>query len=473
MDLLAPLKKITGFSYDAVSNKGRRRPPHGRLRNEDVELSPSDRRKLVATTRDLQRNFAIAAWAIRKHLDYVSSFTFQSRTADPALNQRIEELMAWWALPWNCDVASRHPLRRLIRLLEARKTVDGDAFLLKLSSGMIQAIEGDRVRTPTSNLPAGFDASTWAHGVKVTPSGRAMAFAICDRLQTGSGFVYRTTIPARHILHHASFDRFDQVRGVSPIAAALNSFQDVYESVDYALMRAKVSQLFALAFYRDSDTSLGELAGEGEGQTEPYKIDFGKGPQVLDLEPGDKAEFLESQQPSSEFQNFMQVMISVCLKSLDIPYSFYSEDFTNFYGSRGAVMQYLKSCESKREDLKLILDQLTRWRLGLFVQDGELELPNGMTTEQLKWDWVPAGVPWWDPAKEIRGDQMAVAAGFDTRTDIIRRRTGRDFRDVIDKLAEEQAYIQSRGVLITGADPSIYAPDPVVAPAAEGDSSDD
>ena len=35
------------------------------------------------------------------------------------------------------------------------------------------------------------------------------------------------------------------------------------------------------------------------------------------LDPGDKAEFLESKSPSTEFQAFSQVMVSVALKALD------------------------------------------------------------------------------------------------------------------------------------------------------------
>jgi hypothetical protein len=62
------------FGYDAVESKNRRQAPTGRLRSEDKELLPHQRRKLTSAARDIHRNFTIAAWAIRKHLDYVSTF---------------------------------------------------------------------------------------------------------------------------------------------------------------------------------------------------------------------------------------------------------------------------------------------------------------------------------------------------------------------------------------------------------------
>jgi hypothetical protein len=38
----------------------------------------------------------IAAWAIRKHLDFVSTFSFHARTDDDDLNMLLERKMAEW-----------------------------------------------------------------------------------------------------------------------------------------------------------------------------------------------------------------------------------------------------------------------------------------------------------------------------------------------------------------------------------------
>src|SRR5699024_6373546 len=340
------------FVYDAAQNSPRRRSRSVNLKSEDTILPQSQRRKLVSTTRDLQRNFALAAWAIRKHLDYVSSFNFQSHIeGEPKLNKQIEDLMTWWARPWNVDVAARHPLRRMIRILEAKRCVDGDVFLIKLSSGKLQANESDKDRNPSINTPPGHNPDQWVQGVKVTKAGRATKYLICERNKQG-GFRYKSEIPAKYVLQHAFWDRFDQVRGVSPIAAALNSFGDVSENVEYALAKAKVAQMFALTFTTESSLDFGAQGDQpldkyGNPKT-PYQIHFDKGPQFLDLDPGDKAEFLESNQPSSQFADFMQQVIALSLKSLDLPYSFHDESFTNFFGSRAAMMQYLKDRKSTR-----------------------------------------------------------------------------------------------------------------------------
>jgi len=437
------------FTYDAVTDKDRRRPPVTRLRTEDEELTQTQRGQLITSTRDLYRNFALAAWAIRKHLDYVSTFRFQSRSGLPGgVDDRIEGLMRWWMRAGNFDVAGRHPLRRMIRLAEARAVLDGDVFLMRLTDGRVQAIEGDRVRTPNviegANAPA---PASLVHGVELAPEGRVLRYAVCKRLGGEGRFQLERMVPVENLLQHAFFDRFDQVRGVSPIAAALNSFQDVYEGIDYALAKAKVAQLFALAFYRESLEPPGIVETEEDEEGKPkYKIDFSRGPVMMDLEPGDRAEFLESHQPSSEFQSFCQVVISASLKALDIPFSFFDEAYTNYSGARQALLQYEQAAEDKQQNIRDdLLDPLTTWRLGLWIANGKLQLPVGTRFEALRWEWIPAGIPWIDPLKEVQADVTAIGAALASRTRILKMQ-GADFFDVADELAAENQYLEALGL---------------------------
>jgi len=80
MNLVDVHGKPLTFTYDAISGTGKRRQSSPLLRSEDRELWPFQRKQLVANTRDLQRNFAIAAWMIRRHLDYVTTMTFHARS---------------------------------------------------------------------------------------------------------------------------------------------------------------------------------------------------------------------------------------------------------------------------------------------------------------------------------------------------------------------------------------------------------
>lgn len=158
------------------------------------------------------------------------------------------------------------------------------------------------------------------HGVRVDESGRTLAYGVHRRNAQG-GFTLERMVPAGHAELLAYYDRFDQVRGVSPLATAHNRFRDVYENFEYALAKSKVAQLFGLTFYRDATDAAAPLE-ENEDSTDDapkYGIDFGRGPVVLDLDPGDKAEFLENRTPSTEFAVFTEKMLSLSLRALDIP----------------------------------------------------------------------------------------------------------------------------------------------------------
>jgi len=439
----------TAFGYDAVVDKHRRKPPKTGLLGEDAQLSPRDRKKLLGSVRDLRRNLTICAWAIRKHLDYVSSFSFQSRTGNEELNDRIEELMEWWSRPRNCDVAKRHSLPRMIRLLEECRTIDGDVFLLKLSDGRLQAIEGDRIQTPSSGVPRGLKASKLTHGVQTDSHGAAEAYCVCKRTPVGS-YKFERFLRAGFVVHHGFFDRFDQVRGISPLAGAINAFQDVYEATDYALAKMKVAQLFGLIFYRNTveavaaQTTGSDSDRDGREDSE-QEVDFGRGPVQLDLEIDEKAEWLESKTPAPEFGAFLQKVIAAGLKALDLPYSFFDESFTNYSGSRQALLQYEQSAEVKRGDVRMLLNDITAWRLRAFVQDGVLELPADIPVERLRWEWIPRGIPWIDPLKEVNADVQAIGAALSSRTRVLRRQ-GLDFGSLARELAAENKVLDELGL---------------------------
>jgi len=443
------------YAASAEVNTKRRAVPKVDHRSEDLILGPSSRSKLVASARDINRNFAIAAWAVRRHLDYVSTFQFHARSKDSGLNTDIEELLTEWQKRKNCDAARRHRFPKLIRLAECRRTLDGDVGVLKLRDGRLQGIEGDRIRDPRGDQVAAL--GEWTHGVRTDAGGAALQYAIHKRT-ANAGFALDRIVTEANLELLGYFDRFDAVRGVSPIAAGLNSLQDVYENFDLALAKAKVTQLFALAFYRDAAESVGSIDDEettatdddgNETTTTRYKVDFGRGPAMLDLDPGDRAEFLESHHPSSEFQAFTTSVVMVALKAIDIPFSFFDESHTNFFGSRGAWMHYERSCRDKRDDLIELLDEITRWRLQLAILNGDLILPRTTSIDDLWWEWVPAGMPWWDQAKEVRGDLMAIGAGMDTPQRVTKEHGRGDWYDNVDEIAKAIEYAKGKGFTLS------------------------
>lgn len=319
----------TNFGYDAVSHSNRRRVSAPILRSEDWELQPQNRKQLVASQRDIARNFAVARWLIERHLDYTTSFGFKFRAKDkPDLNALVQNQMKRWFRRRESDQARRHSFTSCIRLAEAAALTSNDCLAIKLANGRVQWIEGDRINNPGMGLPPGIDPRQLVHGVLIDDYTATQKYVICRRGPKGNAWQAPTTLHFDTIVDeedavlHGFFDRFDQVRGVSPIACALNSLQDVYEAKTYALGRMKVDQLFALAVYRGNSANISERATDGQDYT---KLPIGNGPVISDMDVGDRMEAIQSAQPSSQFQEFMQRAISFCLKALAIPYSFQND----------------------------------------------------------------------------------------------------------------------------------------------------
>jgi capsid protein len=445
MGLLNNVKQLFKFGYSATESSPQRKAPSVILQSEDNELSLLKRQALVSTTRDLLRNYSAAKWAVNKHLDYVSHFTFQSRSGDAFFDQRFEQLMQWWSEPAQCDIAARHPLDRFTRLIEARAVVDGDCFLIKLASGQIQAIEGDRVRSPSApetaqlNLPK--DA-TVIDGVVVDGAGKMLGICVFNR--NGNRFLFDRFIEAQYVIHHAYYDRFDQVRGISPLASGLNTYRDIMDASNYALIQSKITSLFGIKFTRKLGAE--DLPSSTEADEKgDYSVDFGKGAFVLDMEAGDDAEFMQSSMPSTQFQAYMNMMLGIAMKSLDIPYSFYDEAYSTYSGSRQALLQYNQSAEIKRKNIARILDDITYWKLNTWVASGLLTLPANTTVNMINWEYVGAGLPWISPLQEINADILAINSGLTSRTRLCKER-GEDFNDIADELAKEQALMQSLGI---------------------------
>ncbi len=146
--------------------------------------------------------------------------------------------------------------------------------------------------------------------MEVNGAGAVRRYAVHGRQRGGVGYVWRKNVAAANLIHHGFFNRYasEQTRGIGPIVAALNAYRDLYENFNYALARMKLSQLFAMAVYRKPEAASlkeefpdpdSEIESEDpNARTPETEIDLNSQTHVFDLDVDEKAEFLESAQPS-------------------------------------------------------------------------------------------------------------------------------------------------------------------------------
>jgi capsid protein len=449
---IMPSERQTSLGYDIVDQTDRRKQPSPNIRSEDVELNPAMRQQLVAQANDCMRNFAIARWAVGKHLDFVSRHSFSCQTKT-SFDTDVQDLMTeWMNEPELCDSTGRHTFDRIVRMTEARAVIVGDHLLSMLKPGQIQQIETDRLR---DEVGVSIDG-TKVQGIWMDSQGKAISYRVWERMPYG-GYQNPVNLPRAGVCFHAYWpnERSDQVRGIGLITAGLSDFCDAYEWQSLTKAVAKLRTAFGVVFTSEALDGIGvtnqvsssdEESDDEEGDSAPvapkYEVDFGRGPLKIELEPGEDMKFVNDDSPSPNTFEFFKSTIGFALKSLDIPLCFYDEGLTNFFGQRAALILYLESCKTKRKNLVMnVLRPITRWKIVQWIAQGRLKLPANGNIAKIPFNWHPAGTPYWNPTQEINADIQAIQSGLGNWEDIYLERTGRDwFHDML-RLKEQQKFL--------------------------------
>ena len=449
---------FTKLGYDAVKNSPRRGSTAASTKSEDHELTVAGRQMLSSLGRDLIRNNPLVGFAIRRNNQTVARCDFKCAIPGQAeYNALVKQWVYKWGHRSNCDIARRHSLPELINLIEAHRVIDGDVGILKCNNGKLQIIEGDRIRNPV--VPHVVDRSQkpeyeWIHGAKVGYTGQAFSYAV-HRRKEGVGFEFEREVSANHMILCGYFTRHDQVRGVSLLAPAINQFRDIFESIDYALAKAKVSQLLGFTTTLDFEKREYEEEDAAESIRSAIQEHYGAGTLHFNLGRDEKAEMMESKTPSTEFQDFLHNVIRIAFAALDIPLEFLMPNIANFYSNRGAVAAYIEACRLRQAGLLEALNEITDWRLAMAIANGELPPPpNGMDIEELLWwcDWEGARLPLWRLQEDAKGTLVALQTGLLSGQKIARQ-YGLDIDENFIEIAQELERAKALGVNLAYAMP--------------------
>jgi capsid protein len=447
-------------TYDALNPKGRRKAPTADTRVEERHLPDGSRRKLIGGLRELRRNSSLLSWMVRRHLDYVATHTFQSQTGDDVWDDEVERWMREESAADRCDVRGILGLDQFVRLAESSAVIDGDLGVLFIDndSGRLQGIEADRIKDPVGQVESWSADQQWYGGVRISDVGKPIEYAIHKRVSGWSSLVWERNVSAANLHLHAYCDRFDQYRGVSPLASAYNEIRDVYEGMSLHLVQAKVAGLFGMKVTRNADLAMGQVTGgddaDGNEDRSTYSVNFGSGPIFLDMDPGDDAEFLSNDNPAANMQDFWRFVTLVALKALDLPYGLFDESAANFFGNKTAWLSYDRSCDVKRARIRMLLDRITRFKMAVAIRDGRLRPPRTGRVDLLSpankpWAWVPRKMPWWRPLEEVTASLKAIEGGLTTPQRVCAESDQGDWYENILEIARAQKFADEQGVAVS------------------------
>ena len=214
------------------------------------------------------------------------------------------------------------------------------------------------------------------------------------------------------------------------MSSAIEHLRQAHNAIKYAQAKQVISQIFGLKLKKVDPQ---------------YKqIDLTKGPFISEMRPDEDMEMMSDNTPSKEFDSFLRHVISIIMKSLDLPYNFYDESHTNFFGSRAALNLYLMSCLAKRRGVRDLLNHWTLWRLNYEISRGKLRLPRSIELNKFyrkSCEWIPVGVQWWNPQQEANAAEKLLQLRLTTRSEIRKQTHGDSWWSLNDRFDREEIHI--------------------------------
>lgn len=444
--------------YDSLNPKGRRRKASRESNKpEDVLMTQSRRDDMNANARDVYRNVATLQWMVRQTKNFCCTMDVQFQTADDGLNRALREQMAIDCEAENIDHVGRMDWDDMRRFAMGQQLCAGDMHFLPLQERTLQAIAGTYCRNPHDVR----SDERWFRGAKLNRRKRVTHWNFREAKLDNSSKDSDRSISARKVWQYIQSED-GLIRGIAPIDTVLNSTRDVYEGIDHTLAKIKLSQMMGFHVkYKDGEGGQGfgnEVNREGgepdndEDTDDDLHLDFGAGPVVISREDIEAVNMLTDGNPAKDTQEFLKFVILVCLISLDLPYNFFDASASHFAGNRAAWILFERSCLQRRKTQIRLHKRMTQWRLWQWFLPESLggtaqfTLPTGVNSvRDLKYKWVPRGLPWWKPKEELDTQLAAAAAGLKTMQGICDENDLGIYEDNLATLESEFAMAQSRG----------------------------
>lgn len=450
----------------------------------DAELL-GDMDKLIARSRDLDRNTGVAAGAFQTHLDNVVGANlrlaswpdYRALGKDPEWAENwgrdVESLWKSWAETTAVDVAGKLTFTGLTTLVYRSVLQNGEALALPLwmdrpqysnFKTCVQLVDSDRLSNPGNMTPTMYLRG----GVEMDDYGRPTAYYI-RKISTWPGMFFPAiggiagewvNVPAetdwgrKRVLHIYQPDRVDQTRGKPLLAPVIEQFRmlDSYQRAELqsAVMNALVAAVIETPL--DPATLSEMMGGDANAYLEAkneYRVAL-EGGSVMPLYPGDKMVPFAPDRPAPQFAQFSEFVLRQIGVTMGLPYEQLMKDYskTNYSSARAALLESWRYFTTRRAWLT------TYWAQPLYelwfeeaVNQGAIDAPDYYNQRALytRAKWIGQARGWIDPVKEAEAAQIRLATGIST-LELECAEQGLDFNDVIDQRAVEKKRLQEAGL---------------------------
>lgn len=379
---------------------------------------------------------------------------------DKVANDKIENAWKEWSKKEFCTVAGKLNFLEVSKMVLKHVVRDGDVFIRKITRSKrenkfgfaLHIIEPDHVdeRLWSDNLKQGHYVRM---GIEFDEWGKPVAYYVKNKpekeYQLGQNIKDYDRIPADKIIHVQKPDRADQARSVSWMVQSMIRLKmlDGYEEA--ALINARVSAA-KMGFFTSETDNAAEYTGDGKDSDQNIQMTVEPG-KMEQLPPGISFSTWTPEYPTAQHNDFVKRTLEGISSGLGVSYASLSSDLegVNYSSIRAGLVE-------EREQWK----SLQNWFIESFltpVYDAWLEM--ALTTNAIHlplsgYDrfnipkWMPKRWSWVDPLKDIQAVEKALSLKLRTRREVMAE-TNNDFEETIDALADEEEYIQGKGLQLS------------------------
>jgi lambda family phage portal protein len=456
--------------YDAAEPSRLRRFHH--QRGNQNQIYQMQGQALIAQVRNLMRNHDLAKGALRTLVNNVAGpngigIEPQPRTMDGEIHADMAKaLRALWE-DWirQPDVTGQHSFARLSRSVCRSWLRDGECFGQMLIGSVPQLRHNTRVPLSLEMFEAEFvphdydDPSRMiAQGIQRNAWGRPLflhAYKSDPWSTQNPRTLEKRVIPFERVLHIATRDHLNQMRGVSEFAAVITRLEDIKDYEESERVAAKVAAM--LTAYVKKGTP--ELYDAAEASEEPRELDFSPGMIMDDLLPGEEVGVIDSKRPNAQLVAFRQGQLRAIAAGIGGSYSSISKDYGGTYSSQRQelVEQWVHYACLSDDFVSMFTAPVYREFVRMALLSGELRVDADLDPATLDDAlYVAQAMPWIDPMKEALGNEALVKAGFASEVEVIRKRGGKP-RDVLEQIATWRDECRDRGIVTSTMSESFQA----------------
>lgn len=452
--------RAAGYSYDAGNYE--RSNANWYAFNQSAELTDKyDRDTVRARARDLERNsdmFNAVIGAFKRNV-IGGGYTVQAKTGDEELNTRLEKLWARWSKRQNCDVTGTQNFDGIIRMCVVRKKVDGGILICKRYTEraflplQLQLFEVDEL--DVSQVQPHREGNKVVGGIEYDRFNRPEGYHIRQYDIDGNTAMQSVFIDAKYVFFYFGKKRPSQIREISDMSPSIGRIRDMNEFMEAVSVKERVIACLSVFIKRIMPPAggYGRTQGGTPEREHSYQGKTLTPGMIKELNAGDEIQVVNPTGQGTDAASYIKLQERLTGAGVGISYEASSRDMseTNYSSARQAIIEDEYTYAEEIELLEELLDEIYESFVIACVLAGAVDISDFWENKEtyLSHIWVRAPKKWIDPLKEANANRIAIQTGQKGFKEVAAEQ-GKDWKDVIDDIAETLAYAEEKGVNLDG-----------------------